>query len=141
MFVSLQSKKDINMEQKEKDLLIRDLCCRLPYGVKVDGKDWYQEDLGNGTIVLTYSIFSDFMKIGFMPRPYLRSMSSMTEEEVKKYHECCEYDDCDFNGEELYFETIESFDYLNSHHFDCRGLIEKGLALEAPEGMYKEEQL
>ena len=38
------------------------------------------------------------------------------------------------------FEQFASLEnWLNSHHFDYRGLIEKGLALEAPEGMYKTE--
>ena len=59
-------------------------------------------------------------------RLYLRPMSSMTEEE------------------EIYYNTVyttlkfyKKEDWLNAHHFDYRGLIEKGLALEAPEGMYK----
>jgi hypothetical protein len=49
-------------------------------------------------------------------------------EELSLYHE-------EF-GE--YVPTLETFDWLNAHHFDYRGLIEKGLALEAPEGMYKQ---
>ena len=62
--------------------------------------------------------------------PYLRPMSNMTEEEKKVYKEisvCL----CG----EIVAKTM--IDWLNEHHFDYRGLIEKGLALEAPEGMYK----
>ena len=62
-------------------------------------------------------------------RPYLRRMESMTEEE------------------EIYYNTVyttltfyEKEDWLNGHHFDYRGLIEKGLALEAPEWMYNKEE-
>ena len=61
-------------------------------------------------------------------KPYLRPMSSMTEDE----------------GVELDNTVImgnygDDADWLNAHHFDYRGLIKKGLALEAPEGMYKIE--
>ena len=63
-------------------------------------------------------------------KPYLRPMSSMTEEEENKYNS--------LNGYEkgIFPHTEEAFDWLNAHHFDYRGLIEKGLALEAPEDMY-----
>lgn len=63
-------------------------------------------------------------------KPYLRPMSSMTGEEMEKYHSYCECDDKDFTGEILYFDTIESFDYLNSIHVDYRGLIPLKLAIE-----------
>ena len=64
---------------------------------------------------------------------YLRPMSSMTEEESTTY----EYSFLYSNDLRIYAE--EYIDWLNAHHFDYRGLIEKGLALEAPEGMYKTE--
>ena len=38
-----------------------------------------------------------------------------------------------------WLETVDSIDWLNAHHFDFRGLIEKGLALEAPKGMYEKK--
>ena len=62
-------------------------------------------------------------------KPYLRPMSSMTEEELDKYEEL------EWAGD---FETLSLplLDWLNRKMFDYRGLIEKGLALEAPEGMY-----
>ena len=64
-------------------------------------------------------------------RPYLRPLSSMTEEEKFMYFQLSE---CKSIG-----GKAEFIDWLNAHHFDYRGLIEKGLALEAPEGMYKTE--
>lgn len=72
---------------------------------------------------------------------YLRPMSSMTEEEEKEYNQLCyncqEQDSVDYNITELdRTQLIYVVDWLNAHHFDYRGLIEKGLALEAPEGMY-----
>ena len=42
----------------------------------------------------------------------------------------------EFEGGSTLFDEV-GFDWLNAHHFDYRGLIPKGLALEAPEGMYK----
>ena len=68
-------------------------------------------------------------------KPYLRSMSNMTEEEKK------EYDTFKFlantGNEYLPYEMSRFVDWLNQHMFDYRGLIEKGLALEAPDDMYK----
>ena len=58
-------------------------------------------------------------------------MSSMTEEEKLEYVVV-------WDSRQPYLPT-EAMDWLNAHHFDYRGLIEKGLALEAPEGMYKTE--
>ena len=74
-------------------------------------------------------------------------MSSMTEEERKEwfslmrkeYREQYPYSAVNTSYYE-YFPTIESFDYLNSNHFDYRGLIPKDLALEATEGMYETQE-
>lgn len=69
-------------------------------------------------------------------KPYLRPMSSMTEEEQRTLDSMC-------NGVEMVSRLSglkmfdKAFDWLNAHHFDFRGLIPMGLALEAPEGMYK----
>jgi hypothetical protein len=59
----------------------------------------------------------------------------MTEEEVFEYLSACDKDYKD----SLTTPRHPGVDWLNSHHFDYSGLIEKGLALEAPEGMYKEK--
>ena len=69
-------------------------------------------------------------------KPYLRSISSMTEEEESEYNliQGLSHWTADDGKMENYAESI---DWLNSHHFDYRGLIEKGLALEAPKDMYK----
>lgn len=132
------------MTQEEKELLLKDLCARLPYGVMVDR-------LGVPHKVL--SIKTDSIEIDrgeYMPapyyldeiKPYLRPKSSMTEEEKVEYDQLCyncqEQDSVDYNITQLdRTQLIYVIDWLNSHHFDYRGLIEKGLALEAPEGMYQ----
>ena len=73
-------------------------------------------------------------------------MSSMTEEEKVEYYNTMDKEtqrnypnSCDFSESVYYSNTIKTFDWLNAHHFDYRGLIEKGLALEAPEGMYNDD--
>ena len=134
-----------------KELLLKDLCARLPYGVigqceidasydtpfgikpqihkfnavvygikedslfvtplieDQDVQEFANEEVSDGVDILDF-------------KPYLRPMSSMTEEEKK---EC------------LKITFVEATDWLNVHHFDYRGLIPMGLALEAPEGMYE----
>ena len=112
----------ITMEQEEnKNLLFKDLCARLPYGVKinVDGEEDTLLELGvdTGWVNASYDIEE--------VRPYLRPMSSMTEEEEEEYESI-----------KCWKNEWELVDWLNAHHFDFRNFIEKGLALEAPEGMY-----
>lgn len=123
------------MTQEQKQLLIKDLCSRLPYEtwVKYEGKKWLVTGYGHGRVSLLPSVFSSIG--GPCPlveevRPYLRSMSSMTEEEENEYRAINCY-------EGLFPSNEEALDYVLEHHFDFRGLIEKGLVLEAPEGMYK----
>ena len=82
-------------------------------------------------------------------KPYLRSMSNMTDEEMEEWADLFnleldklnEIDDEDEAEEKapLYFGNCHSvsIDWLNKNMFDYHGLIGKGLALEAPEGMYK----
>ena len=122
------------MTQEEKQLLLKDLCERLPYGVKVD-VNFY-----DATKELSCDLIRDLFLGEKCLRPYLRSMSSMTEEELKEFRACsCVYDlhpnfhpmMCNIANE------LNMFDWLNAHHFDYRGLIPMGLALEAKEGMYK----
>jgi len=133
------------MTQEEKSLLLQDLCARLLYETRVR---YFFEFAGVAGITgysdegtLSYNKLQDFSlpDIGLERRrvvnifPYLRPISSMTEEEYNEYslYDCYTiYDD----GKQI--SNGGGMDWLNAHHFDYRGLIEKGLALEAPEGMY-----
>jgi hypothetical protein len=71
-------------------------------------------------------------------KPYLRPMSSMTEEEKEEYKTISIWGEV--RESKVHYTdicpTIEGYDWLNAHHFDYRNLIKKGLALQAPEGMY-----
>lgn len=116
------------MTQEDKELLLKDLCARLPYNVRirhyVNDIDFYSNPL------MTYDI--DQLKNNkAIIKPYLRPMLSMTEEEKIEYRQK------QTNYEFGYFDTYASIDYLNSIHVDYRGLIEKGLAIKASEEMYK----
>ena len=136
------------MIQENKELLLRDLCARLPYSLCV--QDEYGEiDYVNYNDVHFANYFDSILN--GKVKPYLRLMSSMTEEEWEELncigHIVPLYDGsfgvdmrayCK-NSQPHYrrfseFSTIE--DWLNAHHFDYRGLIEKGLANEASEEMY-----
>jgi len=142
------------MTQEEKQLLLKDLCGRLTYNIKIKFvfnkdiektknliyvSDNEQSYIHNSCMILTEDnikyVFNDWLD---ECKPYLRPMSSMTEEERNEYF--------DFRNQELQrvaFAEVgresaiaEISDWLNAHHFDYRGLIPMGLALEAPEGMY-----
>ena len=127
------------MTQEEKELLLRDLCARLPYGVKImfssNGFHWDWEQTLND---ISQCEDGEYVINGWGIhgiKPYLRPMSSMTEEERKEFNSSCVIIYDEIKGKTILY-TIETIDWLNAHHFDYRGLIEKGLALEAPEGMY-----
>lgn len=132
------------MIQEDKELLLKDLCARLPYGVKcknvnhVYGKNVFKvtDIRDNGYICGT--INNQHCWAVFEPlelKPYLRPMSSMTDREKFAYRKTQWIYQADYCAPE-YFDGLESYDWLNKNHFDYRGLIEKGLAIEAPEGMY-----
>lgn len=117
------------MTQEDKELLLKDLCARLPYHPK-----GHVVNVWNGAKCdewLTCATFPMFTVATNNCRLYLRPMSSMTDEETEIFNS-------DFGGIGDGYNSIEikRIDWLNAHHFDFRCLIEKGLALEAPEGMY-----
>ena len=151
------------MSNEERNLLITDLTARLNYGVicliervddfgpihrdekltgfSSDDRGGFYFEVGGG---LAISFAEKIM-------PYLRPMSSMTDEEKKTFTKLKQMSvtviipnhatvfrpdyivDLDDEGDGL----NNLYDWLNANHFDYRGLIEKGLALEAPEGMYE----
>lgn len=129
------------MTQEEKQLLLKDLCARLPYNiiVRVEVNDVFIKPTDEIATTSTINMLEYSQK--FRITPYLRPMSSMTEEEYNKYE--LTFDNVmvysGHNNNNIHSEhrpTYETFDYLDSIYVDYRGLIEKGLALEAPKGMY-----
>ena len=153
------------MVEEQKQILLKDLCSRIPYDtvvnvkgsgdVYLDGVNWYEEVTVRDYTTNTYPIED--------VKPYLRPMSSMTKEEaIEMYFTVDDNADdsrnvinCEVGKDKisfllehngnyvghrvLFFNTIYSLgqmDWLNSKHYDYRGLIPMGIALEAPEGMY-----
>ena len=113
------------MTQEDKELLLKDLCSRLPYGVILvssNEKITYQTDGNTGAELLVEEEW----------KPYLRPMSSITKEEYRELEGLLQKHNFNLNEETASIEI----DWLNAHHFDYRGLIPKGLAVEAPEGIY-----
>jgi len=120
------------MTTEEKKLLLADLCARLPYGVIVNNSITGDDD------VLTYSLLEDFEGVNFdYPKPYLRPMDSMTEEEYDQLYIDSRIKEDSIDILDALANDMDAIDWLNANHFDYRGLIEKGLALVAPEGTYK----
>lgn len=111
------------MTQQDKDLLLRDLCARLPYNPVV----YVDERLPRLRIGASTRIW-EYVSVDNPCKPYLRPMSSMTEKELREYK--CKNDALDENYEVHIDNAYPAFDWLNAHHFDYRGLIEKGLAIE-----------
>jgi len=144
------------MTQEEKDLLFIDLCGRFSYGVMVSVQGGEFESYKYPYKLTAVSKFGleCFCKVYhpvYTPfgvpkvedvKPYLRPMSSMTDEERKDWYRYSKVDyDCEFKPEPtLSLDHCHlSVDWLNKKGFDYRGLIPMGLALETPKDMYKTE--
>ena len=159
------------MTLEEKKIIYSDLCCRLPYNVKIK-RTWIApvtnspEDVitrfnSNDVEILSSSIQLDgddgyiicddgsYRKVRkYSCKPYLRSMSNMTSLERYELRELFNFE-YDFNDDSVelldiethklsYIEIERILNYLRSHHFDYNELINKGLAIEAPNNMYTE---
>lgn len=141
------------MKKEKKDLLLKDLCGRLPYGVKIKTSYNKMDEPIELRFVNprneSFAIGSNFTLISGLDfdtyecKPYLFPLSSMTDEqkiecfkgtplEIDKYGDVAVKDDfyggSQYTDLEIYLEVI---DWLNKNHFDYRGLIEKGLAIDA----------
>lgn len=110
------------MKAKDKELLLQDLCARLPYRVKGQLAKVPKHFVIIVNCIILNNIINDLSEV----RPYLFPMStlSLTDEEIKEYQDIYASEKCN----EVQYKYI---DWLNKHHFDYRGLIEKGLAIDA----------
>ena len=169
------------MTKEDKELILKDLCARSFYSVMVTvpimsfikGQGPYTEPIelvSVNAVDMTCTVGDRYAQTSgikmfdrkgeLVCKPYLRPMSSMTEEEKQelerlineKLNRNTDQEDNEWTpwvlydttgirnsigGERFYFDEMSFiYDWLNAHHFDYRGLIEKGLAIEAPEGMY-----
>lgn len=121
------------MTTEEKELLLKDLSARLPYGVRcnIDCPAFIASQICVGlhakrkTIVTIYDNECDVE----YAKPYLFPLSSMTEEQEESYRSKCEV--IITEDDNIYLDTVRSIDWLNKNHFDYRGLIGRGLAIDA----------
>jgi len=136
------------MTQEEKELLIKDLSGRIPYRHNV----WllvreFDEDAPSNRRMLAKYIDDIYTGWVVECKPYLRPMTSMTEEEEKVFGSFIFTEHHGWDGKTDYHEYVcidninKFYDWLNKKMFDYRGLIPRGLALEAKEGMYDLELL
>lgn len=130
------------MTQEEKDLLLKDLCGRLPYGVKCQCFD--EKTIASLTGIksntelyfdeLDYKEFDGIIEITYC-KPYLFPLSSMTGEEKEEYRKVCELDTEILSNHPMdgtpFPALYNSQDWLNTHHYDYRGLIPAGAAIDA----------
>lgn len=132
------------MKQEERELLLKDLCARLPYGVKIrieypflKEEEWHSEIL-YGLDLQRFCIANTSIRLEEF-KPYLFPLSSMTEEQEIEYgylhniiFSCFEDGLCE--------ALAKLQDFYNKNHIDYRGLIPKGLALDATGlSIYKED--
>ena len=126
------------MKREDKELLLIDLCARLPYGVKIQGINPDNEvvieelfSIGVGEVIDCNMITLSDVK------PYLFPLSSMTEEIMDEIYEVSGVYDIGIDSPihievgTTFEDLTKIFHILNKHHFDYRGLIEKGLAIDA----------
>jgi len=136
------SNEDYKLSPEDRKLLAKDLYQRLGTNTLVQDMKYIKTNRPIpiwlvDTIMEEVRLFADEPWIPIdTVRPYLRSMSSMTEEELK------EYDDWHLEleaGKIKEWKFADYIDWLVDNKFDYRGLIPKGLALEAKEGMYEKK--
>ena len=140
------------MTQEERMLLIKDLSARLPYAVTVEHTSGFRgtlhdivvhhmyDDNDNVYDAICYTDFfgdEDSIYIEYF-KPYLFPLSSMTEEQKKELKVQCDWNDEEADAQSIlvlyqkhFVMKTDVIDWLNKNHFDYRGLIEKGLALDA----------
>lgn len=128
------------MEQKDKDLLLKDLSARLPYGIYVEMYSFSEKrsvklksiDISDDDYLIINNTW--WLKDEY-PKPYLRLMSSMTEEEVIEFNNIPSTKNYQIVNGDLPWDVAnyKQIDWLLKNHFDFIGLIPKGLAIEVTE--------
>ena len=123
------------MTQEEKEILFKDLCARLPYHTRV--KVWLKDGTTEeGTLDLEHN-YGDVLRDAFYYnkivkiKPYLFPLSSMTEEQYDQLYIDSRVKNDSIDILDALANDMDAIDWLNKNHFDWRGLIEKGLAIDA----------
>ena len=125
------------MNKEDKNLLVKDLSCRIPYGIKACLDIFNDKSLVNDCKIIgiksngqiEYIFLNNLAKCSnydiSLFKPYLRPMSSMTKQEKKEYTELCR---------QSYIYDVDNvknlFEWLLKNNFDYNNLIDKGLAID-----------
>ena len=122
------------MTKEEEKLLLTDLCSRIPYGVRVKFTEFSslkdKELIGINTYDNDMSIVTCKTENGIitMPlkyvKPYLLPLSNLNDKQYEEYWEL------EHSGDMEHL-SIPLLAWLNKNHFDYRGLIPMGLAIDA----------
>jgi len=137
------------MTNEDMQLLMTDIAPRLQHKLKFKAESfhdnykfendilelWGINYISGGWIMLDFRGCMNVTAPIERYKPYLRPMSSMTKEECEECMPLFDVMDDNYIPHEEW--SYRAFDWLNAHHFDYRGLIEKGLAIEAHEGIYE----
>ena len=120
------------MTQEQKELLLKDLCARLPYGVKMnhiaDNEHSPKTLIGIAKDMITLQGLDGYECVDVEHyKPYLFPLSSMSKEQKEKYKQFLE----DIDGYVYSIDCVPQVDWLNKNHFDYRGLIPMELAIDA----------
>ena len=141
------------MTQEQKELLLKDLSCRLPYGVKAYVKNWSKSEWkyyeGVYTVKSTFPSLNEvhvqsekgsvdvlLSHSDYVIKPYLFPISSMTEEQIVEFDKIAELD-IEYsitqikNDVLIWTSGLNRFNWLLKNHFDVYGLIEQDLAIDA----------
>ena len=123
------------MTQEDKELLLKDLCARLSYHTRV--KVWLKDGTTEeGPLDLEHN-YGDVLRDAFYYnkiveiKPYLFPLSSMTEEQYDQLYIDSRVKDDSIDILDALANDMDAIDWLNKNHFDYRGLIDKGLAIDA----------
>ena len=122
------------MRQEDKELVLKDICTRLPYGVKVNTiqGDFTLLGLTNERVFTTCEVegcYNDF-PIECI-KPYLFPLSSITEEQYDQLYIDSRVKNDSIDILDALANDMDAIDYCNKNHLDWRGLIPKGLAIDA----------
>ena len=120
------------MKPEDKELLVRDLCARLPYETIIQATEWATLDTE-----LKFGHIQRLIDGGLKLKPYLRSLSSMTEEEAVELGKLIGKASYNMMHNTDFHDLYLLLEFIYKKHFDYNRLIEKGLAIEAPKDMYK----
>lgn len=147
----IQHKYDRKMTQKDKQLLLKDLCARVPYGPVIC--TWY--DKGINIKCVSVNVYTDVVELDIPEddearvfidnvKPYLFPLSSLTEEQrnniskllIDTQNELSPYGEINMKGcDNLFICSVKQsnalINYCLANHLDINGLIEKGLAIDA----------